>query len=85
MFLMRADTLRGQGFGPGNGEFFGPVKWHSQRICFEVNKDRQFGVFFPNRHLKGYSGCFHLLRVTYPTRWKIQETGLASAWIPRNK
>jgi hypothetical protein len=29
MFLMRADTLRGQvggGLGPGNGEFLGPVK-----------------------------------------------------------
>jgi hypothetical protein len=41
MFLMRADPLRGQvggGLGPGNGEFFGPVKWHraDMRVPFRT-------------------------------------------------
>jgi hypothetical protein len=36
MFLMRADTLRGRGLGPGIESFLDPVKWHraDRRVPF---------------------------------------------------
>ncbi len=46
MFLMRADTLRGQvgGGGPGNREFLGPVKWRraDRRVPIGAQKTRDF-------------------------------------------